>query len=172
MVSWDIAISSPERLDRLVIANVPHPLVMQQFLRKNFAQIRKSWYIFFFKIPKLPERLARRKNWNLLMSAMAKGLSEAQQNRYREAWGQENAITSMINWYRPSFPSYISPQITVPTLILWGKQDQALSYDMAQLSMDFCDDGQLITFEEASHWIHQDEPNRFNQSMIDHFKKE
>ncbi len=177
MVSWVIAMSSPERLQRLVIANVPHPEVMQQYIRKNLAQLRKSWYAFFFRIPKIPEWFVRRRNWNRLISAMAKGLSKEEQDRYREAWAQENAITSMINWYRAmkvrsSSKSRTSTRITVPTLILWGKQDPHLSYEMAQLSVDVCESGQLITFEEASHWVHQDEPDRFNQLMIDHFKKE
>ncbi|GAH29383.1 unnamed protein product, partial [marine sediment metagenome] len=50
-----------------------------------------------------------------------------------------------------------------PTLILWGKQDPHISYEMAQLSEAVCENGQLITFEEASHWVHQDEPDRFNK---------
>jgi len=175
IVGWSIAMSSPERLHRLVIANVPHPQVMQKYLRSNFAQLRKSWYAIFFKIPKMPEWFVRRRNWKLLMSAMAKGLSEEERNRYREAWAQENAITSMINWYRAvslrSSGSNVSAQITVPTLILWGKQDPHLSYEMAELSLDVCENGQLIAFDEASHWVHQDEPDRFNQLLIDHFKK-
>ncbi|MHA2388122.1 MAG: alpha/beta fold hydrolase [Candidatus Hodarchaeales archaeon] len=177
MVSWIIAMSSPERLKKLVIANVPHPIVMQQFIRKNFAQMRKSWYAFFFKIPKLPEWYARRKNWKMLMSAMAKGLSEKERNQYRDAWAQENAMTSMINWYRvmslrSSARSDRTPKIHIPTLILWGKRDHYLSYEMAQLSVEVCEDGKLVTFEDASHWVHQDEPDRFNQLMIEHFKNE
>ncbi|MFX0092713.1 MAG: alpha/beta fold hydrolase [Candidatus Hodarchaeota archaeon] len=176
MVSWSIAMFSPERLHRLVIANVPHPYVMQQYIRKNLAQLRKSWYAFFFRIPKLPERLVRMRNWNLLMSAMARGLSEEERNEYRKAWAQENAMTSMINWYRAitfrSLPqSNSSTLVTVPTLILWGKQDPYLSYDMAQLSLTVCENGQLITFEEATHWVHQDEPDRFNKLMISHLKQ-
>ncbi len=174
MVSWSIAMFSPDRLHNLVIANVPHPQVMQKYLRSNFAQLRKSWYAFFFKIPKIPEWFIRRRNWRMLMSVMAKGLSEEERNRYREAWAQKNALTSMINWYRAmSFRSSKSTslvQINVPTLILWGKQDPHLSYEMAELSLDACENGQLITFEEASHWVHQDEPDRFNKLMIDHFK--
>ena len=42
---------------------------------------------------------------------------------------------------------------------------------MAQLSVDLCESGELITFAEASHWVHQDEPDRFNQLMIEHFVK-
>ncbi|MHA2139499.1 MAG: alpha/beta fold hydrolase [Candidatus Hodarchaeales archaeon] len=111
------------------------------------------------------------------MSAMAKGLSEKERNQYRDAWAQENAMTSMINWYRvmslrSSARSDRTPKIHIPTLILWGKRDHYLSYEMAQLSVEVCEDGKLVTFEDASHWVHQDEPDRFNQLMIEHFKNE
>ena len=70
-----------------------------------------------------------------------------------------------------SSKSTSSNQVSVPTLILWGKQDPHLSYEMAELSLDECENGELITFEEASHWVHQDEPDRFNMLMIEHFLK-
>jgi len=175
MVCWVTAMYSPERLSRLVIANVPHPYVMQKYLRRNFSQIRRSWYSFFFRLPKIPEWFIRRRNWKLLISAMAKGLTEEERDRYRHAWAQENAMTSMINWYRAMkvrSSKMQPPKIKVPTLILWGKQDPYLSYEMAELSLETCTDVQLITFDEASHWVHQDEPESFNKYMIDHFEQE
>jgi pimeloyl-ACP methyl ester carboxylesterase len=174
LVSWSLAMSSPDRLQRLVIANVPHPHIMRQYIRRNLSQIRKSWYAFIFKIPILPEWIIRRRNWKILMSAMAIGLSEEHRNRYREAWSQQNAMTSMINWYRAVSVRFSSQgtepsSITTPTLILWGKLDPHISYEMAQLSVEICENGHLVTFDKASHWVHQDEPEEFNKLMINHF---
>src|SRR6266568_2806823 len=39
----------------LVLLNCPHPAVMQRALRSNWTQLRKSWYIFAFQLPWLPE---------------------------------------------------------------------------------------------------------------------
>src|SRR5512145_875022 len=50
-VAWRVANQYPERLQRLVVMNVPHPAVMAQHVRRSFAQLRKSWYILFFQIP-------------------------------------------------------------------------------------------------------------------------
>jgi pimeloyl-ACP methyl ester carboxylesterase len=175
MVAWWTALYFPERIKRMIIANVPHPKVMRDTLKKDLKQLRKSWYAFFFRIPRLPERMIRLRNWKLIASAMAKGLTEEQLNRYKEAWAQPNAIGSMINWYR-AFGSKFSKkaksfEVSVPTLILWGRKDPHLSYKMAPLSEKMCLEGQLETFEEASHWVHQDEPDRFNQSMIEFLRK-
>jgi hypothetical protein len=62
----------------------------------------KSWYAVFFQLPGLPERLVKVNNWQFLISAMPDDLTTKEQNRYRKAWTQPDAMTSMINWYRAS----------------------------------------------------------------------
>jgi epoxide hydrolase 4 len=54
--AWMFAIRRVRPLHRLVIMNVPHPACMRRELR-SFRQLRKSWYMFFFQIPWLPEQL-------------------------------------------------------------------------------------------------------------------
>ncbi len=176
MVGWHLAMQYPERLKRLAIANVPHPVVMRSYIRKHPSQMRRSWYAFFFLLPALPERVVRANNWRMLMSAMPVGLSEEERNRYRMAWAQPDAITSMINWYRSMLrrPPQLtgSPRISVPTLVVWGKLDPHISYEMAPLSVDLCDDGRLVTFEDATHWVLHDKPKEVSHLLIEHFRGE
>jgi pimeloyl-ACP methyl ester carboxylesterase len=109
----------------------------------------------------------------MLMAAMPKTLSPSDRTRYRTAWSQPGAITSMIHWYRASLrnldKSTLSPVIKVPTLILWGRHDPYLSYEMAPLSLGFCELGRLETFEDATHWVLFDQPQETSQFLIDHF---
>ena len=176
MVSWHLAIRYPERLKRLAIANVPHPVVMRSYIRRHPSQIRKSWYALFFQLPALPERAVRAGNWRMLLSAMPAGLSEEERERYRQAWSQPHAMTGMINWYRSMFrhsPKRAgSPRISVPTLVVWGKQDPHISYEMAPLSVDLCEDGRLVTFDDATHWVTHDSPEEVSQLLIEHFRGE
>lgn len=176
MVAWNLAMRYPERLKRLAIANVPHPAVMQSFLRANPSQMRKSWYAFFFQIPGLPERVVRANNWKMLISALPDDLTEDKRDRYREAWARPEAMTSMINWYRAMVRQSRnlggSTQIQMPTLVLWGKQDPHLSYEMAPLSVDRCEDGRLVTFEDATHWVLHDEADQVSQLLVEHFSTE
>jgi pimeloyl-ACP methyl ester carboxylesterase len=69
MVAWTLANKYPERLHRLSIMNVPHPAVMQKFLRRDLEQIRRSWYVFFFQLPWLPEAGMKQDNWRGAVSA-------------------------------------------------------------------------------------------------------
>lgn len=173
IVSWSLARHYPERLKRLAIANVPHPQVMNSYLRSHPKQMLKSWYAFFFQIPGLPERVVRANQWKSLILAMPDDFTESKRDRYREAWGQPGAITGMINWYRATMrimgQSTRSPQIQVSTLVLWGKQDPHISYEMAPLSVDLCEDGHLITFEDATHWVLYDKPEATSNHLVQHF---
>jgi pimeloyl-ACP methyl ester carboxylesterase len=173
MVSWRLAMRYPERIKRMVIANVPHPRVMQSYLRSKFSQLLKSWYAIFFQIPWLPEQLVRANSWQFLIRAMAKSLTNEERDRYRAAWAHPGAITAMINWYRATMramgKSGLSPEIQVPTLIIWGQQDPHLSYQMAPLSLEYCLDGRLETFEDATHWVLQDKAEEVSKLMIKHF---
>ena len=81
----------------------------------------------------------------------------------------------MINWYRSAIRSGLSGStgdstslepIIVPTLLLWGKQDVALGHEMAQPSIDLCQDGRLVFFDKATHWVQHDESEVVNQLLL------
>ena len=177
VVAWAFAIWHPERLHKLGILNVPHPAVMFNFLRRGDPeQLRRSWYIFAFQLPWLPETMLRSKNWRggarvLRGSGKIHTFTNEDIAEYKKAWSQPGAMTAMINWYRallryrPRMPK--DPRVTVPTLMLWGMQDVALSHRMARPSMDYCDDGKLVFFEDATHWVQHDETEAVNQLLIE-----
>jgi pimeloyl-ACP methyl ester carboxylesterase len=174
MVAWNVARRHPERLKRLAIASAPHPAVMRQSLRGDWPQMRKSWYVFFFQIPGLPERFVRANNWRFLARAMAADLTEEERDRYRAAWAQPGAMTAMINWYRASMRrgrgSRGGGRIQVPTLVLWGRRDAFLGHGMASPSAERCQDGRLVVFEDASHWLLHDEARAVGELLIEHFR--
>lgn len=175
-VAWWVARLFPERLERLAILNVPHGKVMEQQLRENPAQKRRSWYMLFFQMPLVPELALRGRNWqtglNLLRNSSRPGsFSDEDLEMYRQAWSRPRAMTSMINWYRALLrvrPSRrASSRIRVPTLMIWGARDVAFEREAAQLSIDYCDDGRLEYLEQATHWVQHDEPERVNEMLID-----
>ncbi len=179
-VAWWVAAKYPDRLSKLVVMNVPHGAVMQKYMRSSFTQLRKSWYIIFFQIPWIPETLSRLRNWSfpiklLRDSSRQDTFSNHDLEQYREAWSQPNAFRSMLNWYRayvrkpPAPPA--SSRILVPTLLIWGAKDTALGREMAQPSIDLCDDGRLVFIEDATHWVQHDAADQVN-ALIHSFLKE
>jgi len=176
--AWWTAVKYPERIEKLVILNAPHPKVMRRNLLHNRVQRKKSWYMFLFQIPFLPERRMRKNNWHIgvraLQGTSRKGtFSEADMALYREAWSQPGAVTGMLNWYRAIFRSrparVSSSRVTMPTLIIWGARDKFLGRELAQQSVNLCDNGQIVFIEGASHWVQHEEPARVNELLLKFF---
>ena len=177
VVAWMLAIWHPERIHRLGIMNVPHPVVMRRFLMRDFEQMRRSWYVFLFQLPWLPEAGMRADDWRGASRAVrGSGKIDTFSNEdiemYKEAWSQPGAMTAMINWYRASVqhPSWMTAtadmRVKVPTLMMWGMKDFALSHRMARPSMDYVDDGSLIFFPEATHWVQHDAAEEVNHYLV------
>jgi len=176
VVAWKLAIKHPERLHKLGIMNVPHPAVMQKFLSRDPDQIRRSWYAMFFQLPWLPETILKINDWRnairvLRASSKHRSFTDEDIIQYKEAWSQPEVMTSMLNWYRAIFqrqPKMADGlRVKVPTLMMWGMKDFALTHRMARPSMDYCDEGNLILFPEATHWIHLDAAEEVNHYLTD-----
>lgn len=167
VVAWWTAIQYPGRVRKLGILNVPHPAVMQRNLTSNIAQMLKSWYIYLFQLPWLPEQFLLSGNTSIFTTTSNRGsFTNDDLRAYREAWRQPGAATGMLQWYRallrhfPEAPS--SDRVTMPTLILWGKNDVALQPELASQSLAYCDDGRLVMFDDATHWVQHDAAERVN----------
>ena len=161
-VAWNVALRHPSTVDRLGILNVPHPTVYRETLRSSPEQIARSWYVWFYQVPKLPEwMLARNDMANMVDSLKITSnpgtFDEETIACYKAAW-RHTGITPRINWYRGFRRSDSPPPDTVtqPTLICWGEDDIALLPSMAEKSLDYCEDGQLQMFPDASHWVHHE----------------
>ena len=173
--AWWTAIRYPERVEKLVILNAPHSTVLiNQFLR-NPRQLRKSWYMFAFQLPRLPEWLALRNgaesSKNALRQSSRPGtFSQADLARYTDAWQQPGAMTGMINWYRAAFrhrpAAPADDRVHVPTRIIWGAHDAFLNRELATLSAEYCDDADVTFIEEATHWVQHEEPERVNALLL------
>ena len=177
-IGWWLGVKHPERIEKLALLNIPHPAVMRRTLRKSFRQLGKSSYMVCFQLPWLPERTFRAHNFAYAVRALQATsrpgtFSDEDVEHYRAAWSQPGAVHSMLNWYRAALRAQPEPaaslRVRVPTLLLWGTQDRFLGHEMAQPSIDLCDDGRLVLVEEASHWIQHEEPERVSRELIDFF---
>jgi len=183
-VSWWVATLFPDRLKKLVILNVPYPTIMFDQMREaNIAQMFKSWYIGFFQIPFLPETLASLGDYSgmeqmLRRSSNPDTFTDEDIEQYRRAWSQPDAMKSMINWYRAMASSALTNdlskkrRIVTPTLMLWGENDIALGKELAEPSIRLCDDGELIFYPHATHWLQHDEPESVNFEIVRFLRQE
>ena len=176
-IAWHFAMRYPERLERLVIMNAPHPI---RFLRglRTWRQLRKSWYIFLFQIPWLPEALIRVGRFAALRRMLRSGplrpgaLTTADIDRYVEAAAQPGALTAAINYYRaalrrrpPRDPAVRI--IEAPVLVIWGEQDRYLGLELAEPDRRWVPNVRVEQLPNAGHWVQLDQPERVNTLLLD-----
>lgn len=175
-VAWELALRYPSTVDRLGIVNVPHPRVFRRTLRSNPRQFLRSWYMVFFQIPRFPEWLLGCGDYEPLARTLQRSsrpgtFPDDALERYRDAWRQEGAVESMLNWYRALLrhdDEMADDRVEPSTLVIWGENDEALIPEMAAESVEYCADGRLERFPEATHWVHHEYPDEVAELLVDH----
>lgn len=176
-VAYATATFHPEVVRRLAILNVPH---FARFLRglRTVAQLRKSWYMFAFQLPRVPEWAIARNGYSLgkrsLRAGAAKGAFTSHDlERYVEAWSQPGALTAMVNYYRAALRR--SPRSTLarlrpiaaPTLVIWGDRDIYLGSELAEPDRRWVPNVQVEHIPEATHWVQHEAAERVNELLIE-----
>jgi pimeloyl-ACP methyl ester carboxylesterase len=179
IVAWWFAIRNARPLEKLVIMNVPHPVLFRDVAKNLPAQRKKSWYVRFFQFPWLPEFMLGR-NRAARIARMIRG-SAVDKSRfprdvldvYRENAAQPGALTAMINWYRANFRGggireqmkLGIPVIDVPTLMVWGEEDVALCKETTYGTERYVRDLTLRYLPGVSHWVQQEAPETVNAML-------
>lgn len=177
VIAWSFAIRKIRPIDRLVIMNVPHPKCAEREIR-HWRQLRKSWYMFFFQIRHLPERLmlardARAVRRAFLDSAANKGnFPAADLDVYAKAAQRPGAMTAMLNYYRALFKyreangaALGNAMVDLPTLVIWGENDIALDIHLLDGMEEWVPDLTLHRLPGISHWVQQDAPEEVNRLL-------
>jgi epoxide hydrolase 4 len=169
--------SRPELVERLVVLNGPHPERLLRAMR-NPVQIIRSWYIFFFQLPALPEAVARLDGYKLFLTPLREeptnpnAFTPSDIARYVEAFAKPGAVEAMINWYRAMFRGTAVPvrRTDVSALVLWGEDDPHLEHDISVPSPELVPNAKVVYVPGATHWVHHDAPARVNEELIAFFR--
>ncbi len=175
MIAWSVAYTYPELVDKLIVMNIPHPAKFTEALRSNPQQLLRSWYIFFFQIPLLPELLFQWDDYRLIASSFIdmaidkRAFSEVDLNAYKDAAAKRGAMTAMLNYYRNVFQGIFKQHqwdvLPIPTLLIWGENDTALGKELTDNTKDYVPDLQIRYIPNCSHWVQQEQPQLVNQYM-------
>jgi len=175
-IAWQFAYAYPEMLEKLIIMNLPHPAKFSQGL-KTPQQLLKSWYIFFFQLPLLPEWLLSWNNYSAIAAAFQQmavdetTFSQQDLDAFQDAAAKRGALTAMIHYYRCAFQDLWQLNnrkwgvLEVPTLLIWGEQDAALGKELTYGTENYVKNLQLRYIPNCSHWVQQEKPKLVNRYM-------
>ncbi len=174
-VAWATAMFHPEVVERLAILNAPHPRRFIEEVRRP-RQAAKSWYMGFFQLPWLPERVAPRMFRSALAHDPRPGAFTPQDlARYAEAWSQPGALTGSINYYRalsrqtPAAAARRIRPVDAPTRVIWGVRDRYLGQNLAEPLRSDVPNLERVIRLDTSHWVQHDAPGQVADLLTDFF---
>jgi epoxide hydrolase 4 len=163
-VAWAFAMAYPDKTDRLIILNLPHPRGLLRELANNPEQEKASAYARRFQ-----------------EADAAKGMNAAQlvfwvregdaRKKYEEAF-KRSSMEGMLNFYKANYPRapYTVgnlPQVKCPVLQIHGLKDQFLLAGALNDTWKWIDsEWTLVTFPNAAHFVHRDAPKEVTQTMV------
>jgi pimeloyl-ACP methyl ester carboxylesterase len=171
VIAFQLAMRFPELVERLVVLNAPHPAAFRRELR-TLGQMLRSWYIFFFQLPVLPEWLLARNNYAFLRRALAPCFTAEEIEHYRQALAQPGARTATVNYYRANWRHRIDSAsrpitITAPALLIWGERDRYLGPRLTEGLEPWFSNLRVKRLPDVGHWIQNEAPDRVNRLLID-----
>ena len=188
-VAWSFAMRYPDWLEKLIIINSPHPAVFARELLHNPAQQKASEYMLTFRTPEA-ERILSENNYAGLMQALSQfgskwEMTEEARLKYIKAWSRPGALTGGLNYYRmsPLYPptskndeekikgilnlAHEMLEVKVPTLVIWGEQDQALLTGNLEGLGEYVSHLTIRRIPDGSHWVTHEQPELINSLIRD-----
>jgi pimeloyl-ACP methyl ester carboxylesterase len=182
-VAWALAQRHPELVSKLVAMQVPPPAAWRANF--TFRQLRHSWYMFFFQLPRLPEwwasanDFARVEKMYKETSVRSGAFTDEDIAVYKEALRQPGALTGGLNYYRANVfkslfrggvetPKETDRRIRVPTLFIYGEQDVAVLRETVRDIGKFVDAPyRELRIPDSGHWVQNEAIEEVNQALLD-----
>ncbi len=183
-VAWALAINHPECVEKLIIVNSPHPAVFARELAENPVQQKASQYMLAFRSRKTEAMLAADNYAALVGIVMGEGLKKGHftaedRQAYIAAWSQPGALTGGLNYYRASRvgppsgdeqartfePGARSMDVRVPTLMIWGERDVALTPGNLDGLDAYVPDLTIRRIPDGTHWVVHEQPALVNGTI-------
>ena len=176
VIAWDFAYRYKTKVKALIIMNAPHPLDYIKEIFTNPFQLFKSWYVFFFQIPYIPEKILGMKNYKLLGNLIKasiinhKFFTDEDIEILMKEISKPYALKCGISYYRNAPESFIkwrnlyTEKLNTPLCVIWGKKDKFLSVRLAKKMAEKTNEKfDLKVLENSGHWVQQECPEEVNR---------
>lgn len=167
VLAWYLAIYHPRRLLKLAVLSVGHPTA---YGRAGLAQKIKGWYVLFFLLAGLSERLLAGNGRFSLRRVFA---SHPQMDAVMQRLSAPGRLTAALRIYRANFVDVLfrsHPAVQAPTLALWSEQDRFLTQAQMLASKSRVRGEWHYRRLRGHHWIPLQQPDVLNELLLEHFR--
>jgi pimeloyl-ACP methyl ester carboxylesterase len=174
-LAWAIAMRHPESVARLAVLNAIHPVGFERQIRR-WSQIKKSWYVFFFLLPWIPEWWLARRDFRFTHRSLADdGLRASVIDDLLQGIRPPGALHAALNSIRSSFRDaakklFVPSKVELPTLVVWGDRERHFDAELATPPADWVTGARVEHVPAGSHWVHHDEPETVIALLAEHFR--
>jgi epoxide hydrolase 4 len=187
-VAWAVAQKYPERVSKLAVLQVPPAAAWRANM--TLKQLQRSWYMFFFQLPRLPEWLIQRQNFHSLERTLKEtvtrkgSFTDEDIERYKDALRQPGALTAAINYYRANVSRLMSrrrrsvvnksySKTQMPTLFIFGEQDFAILPETVQgIAKYVSAPYREVRIADCGHWVQNEAADEVNSVLIDFLRSQ
>lgn len=179
-VAWAVAQHYPDYVWKLAALQVPPPAVWAKNL--SLRQLVRSWYMFFFQLPRVPEWWMSRDDFGglgkmLRATSRPCTFTDADVEFYKSALKEPGALTAGINYYRANLRAFLTrrpkgeirthERVRIPTLFVFGERDFAILPETAAGVADYVNAPYTeIRLARANHWVQQEYPSEVNAALL------
>jgi pimeloyl-ACP methyl ester carboxylesterase len=167
IVAWTFAMMHPEKTDRLIILNLPHPKGLARELAHNPDQQKNSQYARNFQKPDAAKHVTPE-----LIVGFLKIKDPDVRAKYLEAF-KRSSMEGMLNYYKANYPRepYTDdrdfPPVKCRVLMIHGLDDKALLSGALNDNWKWIEkDLTLVTVPGANHWVHHDAAPLVTKTMV------
>jgi pimeloyl-ACP methyl ester carboxylesterase len=174
-VGWRFVGTRPEKLASWTALSIPHPASYGRAFAEDPDQQEKSQYILFFQQPGAAEEMLLANDAAALKAVWDKSSPE-EVEEYVRVLTAPGALTAALNWYRANFgggaldPSANQFEVTVPTLTIWGNQDQAVGRATTLHHNDYIKGPNRWLELDAGHWLIQEKFETVRDEILAHLR--
>ena len=156
-LGWHMAGRHAERLMSWTALSVPHVDAFLQAIATNAEQRQRSGYMDFFRQVGTAEAALSANDFAAMRNIWTASAPE-QVEEYLRVLRQPGALTGALNWYRGGFTEERQAvgQVSVPTLLIWGNQDQAIGRPGVTATPPLMDGPYRLLELDAGHWLIQE----------------
>lgn len=168
-VAWSYAMAYPDRTDRLIVVNLPHPKGIDRELTHNPQQQKNSQYARNFQEPDS----AARTDVEAMAARIAGRYTDPVLKQEALAAFKRSSLEAMQSYYKNNYPKppYRDdrqyPPVKCSVLLFHGLKDNALLPGMLNDTWQWIEkDLTLVAIPDAGHNSHSDAPDLVTGTMV------